>query len=168
VLRRLLPTAALASLTAIGLLMLVPPLLGYERYVIEGGSMGGALPRGSIAYEEVVPTAEIAEGDVITYRPPRATRPITHRVSWIGQSASHERLYRTKGDENAAPDPWTFTLRQDTQARVAMHVPLVGFVIEALSLRAVRMTVIGGPALLIAFAAFAGVARQRGRALSFG
>jgi hypothetical protein len=30
------------------------------------------------------------------------------------------------------------------------------------------MAVIGGPALLIAFAAFATAARQRGRALSFG
>ncbi len=39
-------------------MMLVPPLLGYQRYVIEGGSMGGALPRGSIAYEEVVPATE--------------------------------------------------------------------------------------------------------------
>lgn len=166
--RHLLPTAALAALTAIALLMLAPPLLGYERYVIEGGSMGGTLPRGSIAYEEVVPTTQITEGDVITYRPPRATEPITHRVTWIGRTPGGERLYRTKGDENAAPDPWRFTLPNDTQARLAMHVPLAGFVIEALSVRAVRMAAIGGPALLIAFAAFAGVARQRGRAPSFG
>jgi signal peptidase I len=166
--RRLLPAAALAALAAIGLLMLVPPLLGYERYVIEGGSMGGALPRGSIAYEEVVPTARIAQGDVITYRPPGAARAITHRVAWIGHSASGERLYRTKGDENASPDPWKFTLPNDTQARLVMHVPLAGFAIEALSVRAVRMVAIGGPALLIAFAAFTSVARQRGRVPSFG
>jgi hypothetical protein len=47
--RHLLPAAALAGLLAIAGLMLVPPLLGYERYVIEGGSMGEAVPRGSIA-----------------------------------------------------------------------------------------------------------------------
>jgi signal peptidase len=166
--RRLLPTAALAGLFVIGLLMLVPPLLGYERYVIEGGSMGGAVPRGSIAYEEVVPTSTIAVGDVITYRPPNAARLVTHRVVWIGRSARGERLYRTKGDENPAPDPWTFTLPQRTQARVAMTVPLAGYAIAALSQRAVRMAVIGGPALLIAIAAFTAAARQRGRGLSFG
>jgi signal peptidase I len=166
--RHLLPAAALAGLLAIAGLMLVPPLLGYERYVIEGGSMGGAVPRGSIAYEEVVPTARIAVGDVITYRPPNSTKALTHRVAWIGHSRDGVRLYRTKGDVNPAPDPWTFTLPNDTQARVAMHVPLAGFAIEALSVRGVRMGAIGGPALLIAIAAFAGVARQRGRALSFG
>jgi signal peptidase len=166
--RRLLPTAALVALAATGLLMLVPPLLGFPRYVIEGGSMGGSLPRGSIAYEEVVPTTDITEGDVITYTPPHANRPITHRVAWVGHTTEGERLFRTKGDDNAAPDPWKFALPHDTQARVVAHVPLVGFAVEALSLRAVRMTAIGGPALLIAFAAFASVARRWGRALSFG
>ena len=153
---------------AIALGMLVPALLGYERYVIEGGSMGGAVPRGSIAYEEVVPTGQIVKGDVITYRPPHALRPITHRVVWIGHTRAGVRLYRTKGDVNAARDPWTFTLPNETQARVVMHVPLAGYALEALSIRAVRMVVIGGPALLIAFAAFAAAARQRGCALSFG
>src|SRR3954447_24648098 len=45
---------ALLGLLALGTLMLLPPLAGYERYVIDGGSMGDTLPRGSIAYEEVV------------------------------------------------------------------------------------------------------------------
>ena len=53
--RRLPGSLALLALFALGLIMLVPPLLGYQRYVIEGGSMGRAVPRGSIAYEEVVP-----------------------------------------------------------------------------------------------------------------
>jgi signal peptidase len=166
--KHLLPTVALLGLLTIAALMLVPPLLGYERYVIEGGSMGEAVPRGSIAYEEVVPTGRIAVGDVITYRPPSAARPVTHRVAWIGHTEKGERLYRTKGDVNPARDPWTFTLPGRTQARVAYHVPFAGYALEALGLRPVRMAVIGGPALLIAFAAFAAAARQRGRALSFG
>ena len=167
--RRLLPTAALAALLAIAALMLIPPLLGYERYVIEGGSMGDAVPRGSIAFEEVVPTAEIEVGDVITYRPPNATRPVTHRVAWTGTNPRGERLYRTKGDENPAPDPWTFTLPHPTQARVAVTVPIAGYVVAALSHRPIRMVLIGGPALAIALAAFASAAaRQRTRAPIFG
>jgi signal peptidase len=161
---RIVTAAALTALAALGALMLVPTILGYARYVIEGGSMGDAVPRGSIAYEEVVPTREIHVGDVITYRPPGATRLRTHRVAWIGRSTSTgERLYRTKGDANATPDRPAFTLPHATQARVVMHVPLAGYAVAALSIRAVRMAVIGGPALVIAFVAFGSVWRERRR-----
>jgi signal peptidase I len=159
----LLRTLATAALLALAALMLAPPLLGYQRYVIEGGSMGSALPRGSIAFEEVVPTGEIRRGDVITYRPPGASRLVTHRITHAGP------VFRTKGDANTTPDPWTFTLPQGRQARVAFHLPLAGYAIEALEIRAVRMALIGGPALAIAIAAFAGAAgHRRPREPSFG
>jgi signal peptidase I len=157
-------TAALLALTALATLMLLPPLLGYERYVIEGGSMGAALPRGSIAFEEVVPTADLRPGDVITYRPPHASRPVTHRID----AASRNGVFRTKGDANAAADRWTFTLPHDRQARLAFHIPLAGYAIAALEIRAVRMALIGVPALAIAVAAFASAVRPGTRELSFG
>jgi signal peptidase len=166
--RRAIAATALLGLAVLGALMLAPALFGYQRYVIEGGSMGGVLPRGSIAYEEVVPTARIRAGDVITYRPPGATRLVTHRVAWIGHGPGGERLYRTRGDANPAADPWTFTLPGESQARFAFHVPLAGYALEALSVRAIRVAVIGGPALAIAFAAFATAFRQRGRTPIFG
>jgi signal peptidase len=181
--RRRLATLALTALAALGLLMLVPTMLGYQRYVIEGGSMGDGLPRGSIAYEEVVPTGQIRVGDVITYRPPGATSLRTHRVVWIGHAgagsrggtgpgtgttpapgpATATRLYRTRGDANPTNDHPAFTLPHPTQARVVMHVPLAGYAVTALSIRAVRMAVIGGPALVIACVAFAAVWRERPR-----
>jgi signal peptidase I len=161
----MLTTLGLTALAALGLLMLVPALLGYQRYVIEGGSMGGGLPRGSIAYEEVVPTRQIRVGDVITYRPPGAASLRTHRVVWIGRAGTgpRERVYRTRGDANQASDRPTFTLPHPTQARVVMHVPLAGYAVAALSIRAVRMAVIGGPALAIAVVAFASIWRERPR-----
>ena len=155
--RRLLVSGALLALVSLGALILAPALLGYQRYVIEGGSMGGAVPRGSIAYEEVVPAGRIRVGDVITYRPPGAQRLVTHRVTWIGHDRRGARLYRTRGDASPAPDPWRFRLAAPTQARLAFHVPVAGYALAALSIRAVRMAVIGGPALAIAAAAFAGV-----------
>lgn len=141
-------------MAALGTLMLVPTLLGYQRYVIEGGSMGDALPRGSIAYAETAATDDIRVGDVITYRPPGATRLRTHRVTWIGRSASGQRVFRTKGDANRVADRPAFSLPHDRQARVVMHVPLAGYGAAALSIRAVRMTLIGVPALAIALLAF--------------
>lgn len=160
--RRVVTTVALAALAALGAIMLVPAILGYQRYVIEGGSMGDALPRGSIAYAEVVRTSEISPGDVITYRPPGASRLRTHRVTWVGRGGG-ERLYRTKGDANEASDRPTFTLPHETQARVVMHVPLAGYAVAALSIRAVRMAAIGGPALAIALVAFRSAWRERRR-----
>jgi signal peptidase len=158
-------------LLAIAVLILVPPLLGYQRYVITGGSMGGALPRGSIAYDEVVPTEHIRVGDVITYRPPHSDRLLTHRVVWMGRQRHGVRLYRTRGDANSAPDPRAFLLPNDGQARLVFHVPVAGYVLAALSVKAVRMVAIGVPALVIAACAFAAAWRRRRhsrRAMSFG
>jgi len=168
---KFLATASLTILLAIAVLILVPPLLGYQRYVITGGSMGGALPRGSIAYDEVVPTERIRVGDVITYRPPNSDRLLTHRVVWIGRRSHGVRMYRTRGDASTAPDPRAILLPNDGQARVLFHVPLAGYVLAALSVRAVRITAIGVPALAIAVAALVGAYRRRRhaqRAMSFG
>jgi hypothetical protein len=82
-------------------------------------------------------------------------------VTWIGRTSNHERLYRTKGDANESTDRPAFTLPHPTQGRVVMHVPLAGYAVAALSIRAVRMAVIGGPALVIAFLAFSSAWRER-------
>jgi signal peptidase len=154
----------LVALAAVGLLMLVPTLLGYQRYVIEGGSMGHALPKGSIAYEETIPTTHIEPGDVITYRPPGATTLRTHRVVWVGTSSTTgQRIYRTKGDANPTEDRPTFTLPHRTQARVKLHVPLAGYAVEALAIKPIRMAVIGAPALAIALITLTGLWRDRRR-----
>jgi signal peptidase len=156
--------AGLVALAALGLLMLVPTLLGYQRYVIEGGSMGHALPKGSIAYEETIPTGDIRKGDVITYRPPGATALRTHRVIWLGISPkTGERIYRTKGDANPTQDRPTFTLPHRTQARVKLHVPLAGYAVEALAIKSIRMAVIGAPSLAIALITLTGLWRDRRR-----
>jgi signal peptidase len=160
-------TLLLVAAFALGALMLLPPLLGYERYVITGGSMGAAIERGSIVYAERVPVGELRVGDVITYSPPRGAGPggrVTHRIVWIGRGRSGARAFRTKGDANASPDPWRFELRQPTQARVAFDVPYAGFGLAALSIRWVRMLVIGVPALLVAVAVLAGAWRGAGAA----
>ena len=34
---------------------LIPPLLGYQRYVVVGGSMEPTIHRGSVIFDEIVP-----------------------------------------------------------------------------------------------------------------
>jgi signal peptidase len=158
---RIVTTALLAGAVLAGLGLVVPALLGYERYVIVSGSMSGTYDRGSLVFDEVVPVAELRAGDVITYRPPPGSGPtglVTHRIVAIGADGR----FRTKGDANPVVDPWTFRLTGETQARVVAGVPYVGHALAALSDRRVRMLVVGVPAALIALTTLAGLWREAG------
>ena len=59
---------------------LIPPLLGYQRYVVVGGSMEPTIHRGSVIFDEIVPVEDLRPGDVITYVPPGHDTPSTHRI----------------------------------------------------------------------------------------
>lgn len=167
-LRKAASLLGLAACFALAACVLLPALLGYQRYVITSGSMTGTYDRGSIVYAEEVPTASLRVGDVITSRPPRpagASGLVTHRIVWIGRDESGARAFRTKGDANPVPDPWRFTLDRPTQARAAFHVPYLGYALAALAIRPVRMLAIGLPALLIALAVLARLWSQAGAEL---
>lgn len=147
----------IVAIIAMGIvaLMLVPGLLGLDRYVITGGSMSGTFERGTLVFERQVPVSELKVGDVITYLPPSdsgVTELVTHRIQSITEdaSAANGRVFHTKGDANAGADPWTFTLASHTQPRVVGWVPAIGWAFIALSMPIVRMLVIGVPAALIA------------------
>jgi signal peptidase len=144
---------AFVAMIASVLIMLVPALLGFQRYVILTGSMTGTYDRGSIVFDRPIPTTDLKVGDPITYSPPSGftsqTR-VTHRIWWIGRGANGERVYRTKGDANKHPDAWKFTLNQSTQNVVVFHIPDVGYVFTLLSLRDFRIALLGLPAIVIA------------------
>ena len=150
-----------------GLFLVVPSLMGWERYVIVSGSMTGTYDRGSLVFDEIVPVKTLKVGDVITYRPPPGSGPeglVTHRIRSIGHDPkTHAKAFRTKGDANTVADPWTFTLPNRTQARVVTGVPYMGFALAALSARKVRMLLVGLPAALIALIVMSGVWRDAGR-----
>jgi signal peptidase len=157
-------TLLLALGVLLGLGLVVPAVLGYQRYVIVSGSMTGTYDRGSLVFDEVVPVAELRTGDVITYRPPAGSGPaglVTHRIAEIRRDASGP-VFRTRGDANPVADPWTFRLSAPRQARVVAGVPYVGYALAALSDRRVRMLVVGVPAMLIALSALAGLWREAG------
>ena len=136
-------------------LMLLPPLFGLHRYVLVGSSMEPTIHRGSVIFDQVVPVASLRIGDVVTYTPPPGAQgpvahPVTHRIVWVGRDRFGARALRTRGDANRVADPWRFTLHAATQARETFAIPYIGYAIAALSLRPVRMALIGVPALLIA------------------
>lgn len=149
-------TLLLVSLVLAGL-MILPTLLGLERYVIISGSMEPTFSVGTIVYGEVVPVEDIEVGDIITFLPPPEydiTTPVTHRVIEVevaakGSSHAGERVFRTQGDANEEADPWQMVLDGPDQARVAHHVPYIGYFYMALKLRWVQLLLIGIPALAL-------------------
>lgn len=153
---RFLVNAAVVASILVCAAWLVPSLLGYERYVITGGSMSGTFEKGSVVFEKQVPVAELERGDVITYLPPASsgvTDLVTHRITAIKPAKGGGTLYRTQGDANPDPDPWRFELTAPTQPVVEHTVPLVGHAFIALADRDTRMLLVGGPAALIALLA---------------
>lgn len=145
--------------------LLIPAALGFQRYVIVSGSMTGTYDRGSIVFDEEVPVSDLKVGDTITYAPPPGASPeklVTHRIVSIGRNGRGEETFRTKGDANEVADPWTFTLDEPEQARVAFSVPYVGYPLAALSIPIVRMLAIGIPAIAVAILILAGIWRDAG------
>ena len=83
---RLASGAALLAGIAAAALVLLPSVLGMQRYVIVSGSMTGTYDEGTLVLSEVVPVEELRVGDVITYLPPADAGPdhlITHRIASI-------------------------------------------------------------------------------------
>jgi signal peptidase I len=155
------------AMMAAATLMLVPAALGFHRYVIETGSMTGTYDRGSIVFDRPVPVSALKVGDPITYAPPpgfTSQRRVTHRIWWIGRGVDGQRVFRTKGDANRAPDAWKFSLSQPTQDRVVTHVPYLGYVFMILNVRIFRMILIGIPAVIIAIMMMSSLWREAGEA----
>ena len=126
---------------------------GYKPVAVYSGSMRPTLGVGSLAVDRVVAARTVRVGDVITFNDPYVKgRLVTHRVAQI-VATKHGLAYRTKGDANAARDPWA--IRLDGQVgRVAFHVPLAGYVLYYAHTREIRGALIAIVAALLLVAAF--------------
>ncbi len=151
--RVLLTTATLlatAALAAYCLLLVVPSLLGFQRYVLTGGSMEPTMHRGSLVFDRVTPVEDLVVGDVITYVPPGESRPLSHRITSVTRDRTNGLVFTSKGDANEAGDPWKFTLDDRVQAKVVFTVPWAGYPLWVLGSPLSRLLLIGGPAMAIA------------------
>src|SRR2546423_9919078 len=121
---------------------------GYKPVAVYSGSMRPTLGVGSLAVDKVVDAHSVRVGDVITFNDPYVKgRLVTHRVAQIVRT-KHGLAYRTKGDANAARDPWAIQLK-DQVGRVAFDVPIAGYVLYYAHTREVRGGLICIAALLM-------------------
>lgn len=148
--RVLATVLCVAALAIVVVAIVVPALLGMQRYVITGGSMTGAIAKGSVIYSRLTPVEQLRVGDIITFYPPGYSEPVTHRIIGIESAPDGRPAFRTKGDYNAAADPWKVNLVEPRQARYVLGIPYIGYFLAALAIRQVRIVLIGLPALVIA------------------
>jgi signal peptidase len=148
--RAVVTLLCVGAMLIVVLIIIVPALLGLQRYVITGGSMTGTISKGSVIYSKLTPVEQLKVGDIITFNPPGSSNAVTHRIISIMPGGDGKPVYRTKGDFNEAADPWQINLAEPRQARCVFHIPGIGYFLAALAIRQVRMILIGLPALVIA------------------
>ncbi len=166
-LSRLSTVVCAAALLFVVAAVVLPPVLGLQRFVITGGSMTGTIPKGSVVYSRLTPVGSLKVGDIITFTPPGFSTAVTHRIVGVEQSQDGRTAFDTKGDFNQVPDPWNpVTLNEPFQARYAFHLPLLGYVLALLGVRLVRVLLIALPAVLIAASLLRTLWRQAGEELA--
>jgi len=138
--------SGLAALAVFSYLALI--LLGYKPVAVYSGSMVPTLKVGAVALDRSIPSRDVKVGDVITFTDPFVTnRLVTHRVVRIFHTPKGL-AYRTKGDANAARDPWTIRLPGHV-GRVSFSIPIAGYALWYSHTREVRSGFILVAALLL-------------------
>lgn len=89
---------------------------GAGSYAVVSGSMEPTFETGSLVY--VVETDDYAVGDVVTFS--RENTVVTHRIVGVTHAG-----FVTKGDANAAADPWRVAA-EEIRGETVLSVPLYG------------------------------------------
>jgi signal peptidase len=128
------------------------------------GSMAPAIESGDVAVVTPVPVSRVRPGHVLTFQAPTEDhRVLTHRVVEVLTAPDGAVSIRTKGDANAAADPWVARPEEPTVWRVRAVVPGLGDLIRTLRQPVVRRVLIVGVPLALAGWMLAGVWRPRQR-----
>jgi len=145
----------IAFIGLIGLALLIVlvgrivPMTGHPTLVVAGGSMGASFGVGSAIILDRVDPATLVAGDVVSLRSGPAQAVYTHRIVRTVERDGQPWL-ETKGDANPAADP-SITPASAVIGRVALVLPLVGFLIAFLSAPTGILAVMAmGGALLLA------------------
>lgn len=122
-----------AGIFALLFMTVGPRVFHYRTATMLTGSMVPTINPGDIVLDTEEPSADIALGQIISYHIPIDDHRVeSHRVIWVRHLKSGAVLFRTKGDANTAPDPWTAKVETPTVWRVRAVLPVVGSVIRAL------------------------------------
>lgn len=125
-------------------------MLGYRTMTILTSSMAGTIDVGDVAVATPLPATAVRTGMIISYHIPiNDHRLVSHRVTAVTHNPDGTVTVQTKGDANAAADPWQAVLRGDTAWQVRAVIPHLGTVIQTLRAPLISNTLVyGAPTLL--------------------
>ncbi len=106
----------------------LPGLAGYHNVTVTGGSMGSALPSGSVAVTRTIDFRDVHVGDVVAFQHSGSATTVVHRVVAINET-DDGRVAVTRGDANGADDADGLSLQNGRGDRVAYYVPWIGYVL---------------------------------------
>jgi signal peptidase len=145
-------TAGLQALTlataGLFLMATAPAFAGFHAITVAGGSMGDALPVGSVAVTRTVSAGDVRVGDVIAFRRSESAAPTLHRVVAI-EEREGRRVATTRGDANATDDYEPLALERSGE-RVLYYVPWAGYLFALARSGASRLLIAGLAAVLAA------------------
>lgn len=100
-------------------------LLDYEPAIVMSGSMEPAYHTGSVLVVDKNQKKEVQIGDTIAFE--TGDTYIAHRIV-----RKEKQGYVTKGDANAAIDPWIISAN-NVKGKVIMSIPFLGYVFKFIS-----------------------------------
>lgn len=169
--------AVLAAVFALGVVVVVPAVMGWVPLTVLTGSMSPHIKPGSQVMVERVDINQARHlrlGQIVTYMPnPDDPMLVTHRVVAVNMNGEDDPVkgassitYTLKGDANSAADPQQVHPKQ-IRGIVRYHVPYAGYVANALSIDQKRAVTVVCAGLLLAYAGYqvlrAVSGRKRGR-----
>jgi signal peptidase len=149
--RRLLDAVLIALILVVVFVVLlakVVPLTGNQTIIVGGQSMEPAIGLGSAIVVAPVQPSELRVGDVVSLRAGPERALFTHRIVEVHERSSGVWV-QTKGDANDEPDP-TAVPASAIEGRVALTIPLAGYLIALLSIPTGVLFLIGLAATLLA------------------
>ncbi|MGN6378877.1 MAG: signal peptidase I [Gaiellales bacterium] len=147
--RTVVVAAVVSAVGALAFFGIGPHILPYRTMTVLSGSMTPRFSPGDVVVVTPEAPQSLRVGQVVTYNVPVAPHePITHRVVAILHRGEHP-VIRTKGDANAAPDPWTARLNGSQVWRQRWVIPDAGWVIEWLRRPSARYPLTIGIPLLV-------------------
>lgn len=131
-----------------------PSIFGYQLKTVLSGSMEPAIKTGSIiAVKPGGDMTRFKEGDIITFMD-EERRLVTHRIIEVVQSGD-QTMYRTKGDNNNAPDQNLVMSGNVVAEYTGFTIPYLGYISEFVqSKNGILVTVILPGVLLLIYAIY--------------
>lgn len=125
---------------------------GYQMMEVLSGSMSPVFEAGDVIVIKPVPTAQIKNGDIITFRSSTNSKMIiTHRV--VDIASENGLVIQTKGDANNAADQFKVE-SGDVLGRYTLRIPYLGWGIEFAKTTKGMLSLVIVPGILILISEF--------------